>query len=169
MATSSEDMPVKVFRAIGDPVRWSIIAQLAAVGELPCADLEQTLPVSKPTISYHAKTLQQAGLLSVRKEGRNYFYALRRDALREALDQLGRLAPQEGAAAGDGAGDGGDGAGHARDGADPAASGVRNAGLPARRLADRLGVAAGAQPRSARRKRRPAQAATDEGTGLLTW
>jgi DNA-binding transcriptional ArsR family regulator len=166
-------MPVKVFRAIGDPVRWSIIAQLAAVGELPCADLEQTLPVSKPTISYHAKTLQQAGLLSVRKEGRNYFYALRRDALREALDQLGRLAPQEGAAAGDGAGDGGNGAGdgegHARDGAGHAASGVRNAGLPARRLADRLGVAAGAQPRSARRKRRPAQAATDEGTGLLTW
>src|SRR5260221_4642599 len=85
---------IEVFRAIGDPVRWSITAQLAAVDELPCADLEQTLPVSKPTISYHAKILQQAGLLSVRKEGRNYFYALRRDVLRDALDELGRFAPQ---------------------------------------------------------------------------
>ncbi len=67
--------------------------QIAAVDELPCAELEQTLPVSKPTISYHTKILQQAGLLSVRKEGRNYFYALRRDVLREVQDELWRLAP----------------------------------------------------------------------------
>jgi hypothetical protein len=67
--------------------------QIAAVDELPCATLEQTLPVSKPTISYHTKILQQAGLLSVRKEGRNYFYALRRDVLREVLDDLWHLAP----------------------------------------------------------------------------
>ena len=57
------------------------------------AELEQTLPVSKPTISYHTKILQQAGLLSVRKEGRNYFYALRREGLREVQDELWRLVP----------------------------------------------------------------------------
>ena len=93
MESSIMGTSIEVFRAAGDPVRWSIIAQLAAVDELPCADLEQTLPVSKPTISYHAKILQQAGLLAVRKEGRNYFYALRRDVLREALEELGRFAP----------------------------------------------------------------------------
>src|SRR6202000_2189962 len=107
MESSSRDAPIEVFRAIGDPVRWSILAQLAAVDELPCADLEKTLPVSKPTISYHAKILQQAGLLAVRKEGRNYFYALRRDVLREALGELGRLAPQAAGAGADGAGHGG--------------------------------------------------------------
>jgi DNA-binding transcriptional ArsR family regulator len=83
----------EVFKALGDPVRWSILAQIAVVGELPCADLEQTLPVSKPTISYHVKILQQARLLAVRKEGRNYFYALRHDVLREVQDELSRLAP----------------------------------------------------------------------------
>jgi DNA-binding transcriptional ArsR family regulator len=90
---SQEGTAPDVFRALGDPVRWSIVLQIAAVDELPCADLEQTLPVSKPTISYHTKILQQAGLLTVRKDGRNCFYALRRDVLRELQDALWRLAP----------------------------------------------------------------------------
>jgi DNA-binding transcriptional ArsR family regulator len=90
---SRESRATEVFKALGDPVRWSIIAQIAAVDELPCAELEQTLPVSKPTISYHTKILQQAGLLTVRKEGRNYFYALRKEILREVRDELWRLAP----------------------------------------------------------------------------
>jgi DNA-binding transcriptional ArsR family regulator len=91
--TSQDGASAEIFKALGDPVRWSIITQIAAVDELPCAALEQTLPVSKPTISYHTKILQQAGLLSVRKEGRNYFYAMRRDVLREVQDELWRLAP----------------------------------------------------------------------------
>jgi len=91
--TSQDGVATEVFKALGDPVRWSILTQIAAVDELPCATLEQTLPVSKPTISYHTKILQQAGLLSVRKEGRNYFYALRRDVLQTVLDDLWHLAP----------------------------------------------------------------------------
>lgn len=85
--------PIDVFKALSDPIRWSILTQIAAVDELPCATLETTLPVSKPTISYHTKLLQQAGLLEVRKEGRNYYYALRRDALQEVVDELWQLAP----------------------------------------------------------------------------
>ena len=166
MESLTDGAPIEVFRAIGDPVRWSIITQLAAVDELPCADLERTLPVSKPTISYHAKTLQQAGLLAVRKDGRNYFYALRRDVLREALDQLGRLAPPGRAATADSIGVTADAA---TDGAGQAVDGAGRPGAPARRLAERP-VAPGAAPaRATRRKRRPAQAASDEGTALLTW
>ena len=147
MESSIMDAPIEVFRAIGDPVRWSIIAQLAAVDELPCADLEQTLPVSKPTISYHAKILQQAGLLSVRKEGRNYFYALRRDVLRDALNELGRFAPQAVPVPEKGAG---------------------HASVPARRRAERPAISS-PQPRSVRRKRGAVRAASDEGAALLTW
>jgi len=89
---SQESLVAEVFKALGDPVRWSIITQIGAVDELPCAELEQTLPVSKPTISYHTKILQQAGLLTVRKQGRNYFYALRRDVLGGVQEALWRLA-----------------------------------------------------------------------------
>ena len=83
----------EVFKALGDPIRWSIVTQMAAVGELACLTLEDTLPVSKPTISYHTKILAHAGLISVRKEGRNCYYTLRRDVLHQVLDSLWELAP----------------------------------------------------------------------------
>jgi DNA-binding transcriptional ArsR family regulator len=143
METSQESTAaVEVFKALGDPVRWSIIAQIAAVDELPCADLEQTLPVSKPTISYHTKILQQAGLLSVRKEGRNYFYALRREMLREVQDELWRLAPAP----------------------RPVGEGGIDYEVPATRQR-----AAAAQGRNARRDRRARRVAGDEEVIVLTW
>jgi DNA-binding transcriptional ArsR family regulator len=83
----------EVFKALGDPVRWSILQQIAQQDELACSLLEDTLPVSKPTISYHTKILSQAGLIEVRKRGRNYFYCARRDVLRELSEELWALAP----------------------------------------------------------------------------
>jgi len=85
--------PTEIFKALSDPVRWSIIVQMAAVDELACVTLEDTLTVSKPTISYHTKILYHAGLISVRKAGRNYYYSLRRDVLHKLLDDLWELAP----------------------------------------------------------------------------
>ena len=85
--------PTEIFKALSDPVRWSIIMQMAAVDELACLTLEDTLTVSKPTISYHTKILYHAGLISVRKSGRNYYYSLRRDVLQELADGLWELAP----------------------------------------------------------------------------
>jgi DNA-binding transcriptional ArsR family regulator len=86
--------PSEIFKALGDPVRWSIICQIAEVSELGCSVLEDTLSVSKPTISYHTKILIQAGLLDVRKEGRNFYYTLRRDVLRALVDDVWALAPE---------------------------------------------------------------------------
>ncbi len=95
-----ENPPTEVFRALSDPIRWSIIVQMSKVDELACITLEDTLPVSKPTISYHTKILQNAGLISTRKAGRNYYYSLRRDVLRDLLDGLWELAPTPGPAVG---------------------------------------------------------------------
>src|ERR1700728_2383584 len=88
-----ENPPTEVFRALSDPIRWSIIVHMWKFDELACITLESTLPVSKPTISYHTKILQNAGLISTRKAGRNYYYTLRRDVLRDLLDGLWELAP----------------------------------------------------------------------------
>ncbi|WP_170323433.1 ArsR/SmtB family transcription factor [Cryptosporangium phraense] len=84
----------EVFKALGDPIRWSIVQQMAAVDELACSTLEETLPISKPSISYHTKILSQAGLISTRKQGRNFFYTLRRDVLRGLIDDVWALAPE---------------------------------------------------------------------------
>lgn len=80
-----------VLKALGDPIRWDIVQQLAEVVELPCSALEDTLPISKPTISYHTKILTQAGLIGVRKQGRNSFYTLRRDVLTGVVEGIGAL------------------------------------------------------------------------------
>ena len=144
METSHESAAaVEVFKALGDPVRWSIIEQIAAVDELPCAELEQTLPVSKPTISYHTKILQQAGLLTVRKEGRNYFYALRREMLTDVQDELWRLVPTPRPVGEDG---------------------IDYEAPAARRRAERP-----AQAKNARRDRRMRRVAGDDEVVVLTW
>ncbi len=85
--------PTEVFKALSDPIRWDIIVSMAKVDELACMMLESALPVSKPTISYHTKILQNAGLISARKAGRNYYYSLRRDVIGDLLDGLWELAP----------------------------------------------------------------------------
>jgi len=88
----------EVFKALSDPIRWSIVQQVAGQDELACSILEETLPVSKPTISYHARVLIQAGLITVHKRGRNYFYSLRRDVLDGVVDEVLGLFPGPAAA-----------------------------------------------------------------------
>jgi DNA-binding transcriptional ArsR family regulator len=90
----------EVFKALSDPIRWNIVQQVALQDDFACSTLEETLPVSKPTISYHTKVLIQAGVLAVHKRGRNYFYSLRRDVLREVIDEVLGLSPGPSAAGG---------------------------------------------------------------------
>jgi DNA-binding transcriptional ArsR family regulator len=68
-----------IFEALCEPLRMEIVRQIANDDELACTTLDETLPISKPTISYHIKILSQAQLISVRKEGRHYHYRLRRE------------------------------------------------------------------------------------------
>jgi DNA-binding transcriptional ArsR family regulator len=76
------------FKAVSDPVRWDILRQIAQAGVLPAGVLEETLPVSKPTISYHMKILVRAGIVAARKERRNLYYSLRGEVLRELAECL---------------------------------------------------------------------------------
>ena len=92
MSIEATQLPTEIFKALAEPVRWSIIVQMAAVDELACNTLESTLPVSRSTISYHTKILYHAGLIDTRKSGSNCYYSLRRDVLRLLLVQLQELA-----------------------------------------------------------------------------
>lgn len=73
---------IEVFQAVSDINRLRILALIASnPDDYPCTDLEQYLSLSKSTISYHIKILSRAGLLQVRKDGRNYRYTLRRQIM----------------------------------------------------------------------------------------
>ena len=52
------------------------LLQLLAGGERTVTDLAGDFPVSRSAISQHLLLLEQIGLVSARKEGRNRFYAV---------------------------------------------------------------------------------------------
>ncbi|MDO8210177.1 helix-turn-helix transcriptional regulator [Conexibacter sp. CPCC 206217] len=74
---TEEDYRV-LFDALREPLRIDMIRQIGNVDELPCTALDDSLPITRSTISYHIKVLNHAHLIDVRKEGRNYHYSLRR-------------------------------------------------------------------------------------------
>jgi DNA-binding transcriptional ArsR family regulator len=64
-----------VFDALGDPVRRRIL-ELLRDGPSPVGQLAQRLPVGRPAVSKHLKTLGRAGLIRYRTAGTRNLYVL---------------------------------------------------------------------------------------------
>lgn len=80
---------VAAFKALSDPVRVQLFAHIASrEDEMSCTELVQLAHVGASTVSYHVKILKSAKLISVRKEGRNYFYSLDWDACGDLVPSL---------------------------------------------------------------------------------
>ncbi len=78
------------FRALGDATRLQIIQRLSE-GEQCVCDLVGLLDTKQPLLSFHLKTLKDAGILNDRRDGRWVYYSLNPDAV-ETLEQfLGAL------------------------------------------------------------------------------
>jgi DNA-binding transcriptional ArsR family regulator len=71
-----------VFQAIADPTRRRILDLLSG-GEQPVAALAGQFPVTLSAISQHMRVLREAGLVTVRRVGRERRYRLNAVALRE--------------------------------------------------------------------------------------
>lgn len=72
----------QVFHALGDDTRLRIVEQLAR-GEQCVCDLTGILDVAQSRLSFHLKTLKDAGLLLDRRDGRWIYYSLNLAALRD--------------------------------------------------------------------------------------
>ena len=71
------------FNALAHPLRREIIERLSS-GPATVGEVTRDFGVSKPTISRHLKTLEEAGVVSRVIAGRNHRLALRPDTLAEA-------------------------------------------------------------------------------------
>jgi ArsR family transcriptional regulator len=94
MAVVSKDAEtaLRLFRALGDETRLRLLEQLHG-GEQCVCDLTDELEASQSRLSFHLKTLKDAGLVVDRKEGRWVYYAINPEAF-ETLDRvLGDLRP----------------------------------------------------------------------------
>lgn len=69
----------RVLYALSDPVRLSIVRQLAEGGEASCSTLDRGRP--KSSMSHHFRVLRDAGLVWTRNDGVTHMNALRREEL----------------------------------------------------------------------------------------
>lgn len=70
----------RLFQALSDETRLRIVGQLLAGEECVC-DLTEALDAQQSRLSFHLKTLKEAGLVLDRREGRWVYYALNPEAL----------------------------------------------------------------------------------------
>jgi ArsR family transcriptional regulator len=82
----------QLFHALSDEIRLEVIDQLRD-GERCVCELTEALDIAQPRLSWHLKTLKDAGILTDRKEGRWVYYALARDTFEEAASVLSILKP----------------------------------------------------------------------------
>jgi DNA-binding transcriptional ArsR family regulator len=75
------------FAVLADPTRRKVLERLRT-GPRPVNVLAAGLPVSRPAVSQHLKSLKQAGLVEERSEGTRRIYSLRREGLMELRDWL---------------------------------------------------------------------------------
>lgn len=84
------------FHALSDGTRLLILQRLQG-GERCVCDLTDLLDAGQSRLSFHLKTLKEAGLVSDRREGRWVYYSLNPEALEEMEELLTALRPQSGA------------------------------------------------------------------------
>jgi ArsR family transcriptional regulator len=90
----AETVPVarleRAFQALSDEKRLRILEILQG-GECCVCDLAIALDIRQSLLSFHLRTLREAGLVRDRKEGRWVHYSLDEAALREARDHVSGL------------------------------------------------------------------------------
>jgi DNA-binding transcriptional ArsR family regulator len=73
--------------ALAQPVRQDLV-QLLARRELKVADIVDEVTLARPTVSHHLGILRRAGLLRVRKQGRERYYRLDKQRITAILQGL---------------------------------------------------------------------------------
>lgn len=80
-------MMIEVFRALGDPVRWTIVNELRLGSRCACV-LSEVAEVSPSLLSHHLKTLREAGLITGERRGRWIDYSLAPDMFQQLSESL---------------------------------------------------------------------------------
>jgi DNA-binding transcriptional ArsR family regulator len=76
-----------VFMVIADPTRRALL-DLLRMGEQPVKQLAEPFAMSLPAISQHLQILCEAGLVQMRKAGRQRLYRLNPEPLKQISDWL---------------------------------------------------------------------------------
>jgi ArsR family transcriptional regulator len=78
---------VEQFKALGDPVRWTIMSELRNGTRCAC-ELTAVAGVSPPLLSHHLRVLREARLITGSRRGRWIDYTLDPEAVRQLSSAL---------------------------------------------------------------------------------
>ncbi len=82
---------VKIFKAFSDSTRYNMIKMLAKADELSCEEINNAFKLSKAAMSNHFKILENANLITIRKEGTYHFIRLNKDYLEKYIPSFAKI------------------------------------------------------------------------------
>ena len=91
-ATVDTHRAAALFHALADQIRVNVVVLLVN-GERCVCELMDELGLAQSRLSWHLKTLSDAGIISGRREGRWVYYSLNADALTETRAIVDSLKP----------------------------------------------------------------------------
>lgn len=86
---NSEDLSVKIFKALGHPIRLQIVKSLLNESQCVC-EINRSFEYSQANLSQHLKILREAGILENKKIGVEMHYRVKLKGiipLLKAMDQ----------------------------------------------------------------------------------
>ncbi len=89
MTTQADD---ELWSAVGDPSRRRVLDLLVGNGGVSASWLARQVPFSRQAVSKHLVVLEEAGLVSRRKQGKEVLYQVEADRLDQASRAMADLA-----------------------------------------------------------------------------
>jgi biotin operon repressor len=90
----TQEDALKLFKCLSDASRLRIIQSLTQ-GDMYTELLAERLELTPPTVSFHMKKLEDAGLVVSRKEQYYTVYSLNRDVLEKTLSEVAASEPEQ--------------------------------------------------------------------------
>ena len=88
----SEDDLIEALKALAHPLRFRILAALAA-GERNVGEIEEVTGITQPTLSQQLGVIRAAGLVETRKAAKLVFYRIDKPALAAISAAIGDFSP----------------------------------------------------------------------------
>ncbi len=90
----TQENALKIFKCLSDTSRLNIIQSLTR-GDMYTELLAERLELTPPTVSFHMKKLEDAGLVVSRKEQYYTVYSLNRDVLEKTIYEVAASEPEQ--------------------------------------------------------------------------
>lgn len=76
----------KVYECLGDEQRQRILLSFEKDEELSAKDIVEVSTIKRTTVVFHLKKMEEAGILSSRKDGKSFYYKINKEVIRNTLN-----------------------------------------------------------------------------------